>query len=109
MDNFDFIFNGDKLFDFKPNEEKESAEKAHNELNEIELLKREMHVKNKIILNILEENKAYSELVQDLLEKTEPNPDEKEHVKEIQKALNDRAKMNTLLKMAIEMEEVLDF
>ena len=109
MDNFDFIFNGDKLFDFKPNEEKETAEKAHNETNEIGFFKREMHVKNKLILDMLKENEAYRQLVQDLLEKAEPNPDEQEHIKEIQKALNDRAKMNNLLKMAIEMEEVLDF
>ena len=109
MDNFDFIFNGDKLFDFKPNEEKEKAEKAHNESNEIELLRHEMHVKNKIILNILEENKAYSEMIRDLVEKAETIPGTEEHINEVMKALNMRVQMNNLLKMAIEAEEAFDF
>lgn len=109
MDNFDFIFNGDKLFDFKPNEEKETAEKAHNESNEIELLRHEMHVKNKIILNILEENKAYSEMIRDLVEKAETIPGTEEHINEVMKALNMRVQMNNLLKMAIEAEEAFDF
>ncbi len=124
MDNFDFIFNGDKLFDFKNVEKKamdnlkQQEEKSLNlntvmgdfkqSQNEIEFLKREMHVKNKIILDMLKENEAYRELVQSLLEEAEPNPDEQEHVKEIQKVLNDRGKMNNILKMAIEMEEAFD-
>ena len=109
MDNFDFIFNGDKLFDFKPNKEIEEAEKAHNESNEIEMLKHERHVKNKLILDMLNENEACLKLIQNLLENAEPNPGEEEHVKEIMKALNMRAKMNNLLKMAIEAEETFDF
>ena len=61
------------------------------------------------ILNILEENKAYSEMIRDLVEKAETIPGTEEHINEVMKALNMRVQMNNLLKMAIEAEEAFDF
>ena len=111
MDEFSFIFNNEGLFNFKDNDKKEETATSEHEKNEeLELLKHNMHIKNQIILGLLKQCDAYSELVAEIIKSasTIPDIDTKNKIGGISKSFNDMNKLNSMLKMAIEFEEAMD-
>ena len=112
MDAFNFIFNNSEgLFDFKDNDKKEGTATSELKKNEeLEMLKKHIHVKNQIILGLLKQCDAYSELVAEIIKSasTIPDIDIKNKIGGISKSFNDMNKLNSMLKMAIEFEEAMD-
>lgn len=113
MDGFSFIFNNEGLFNFKDNDMKEETATNEPEKNEeLEMLKKHIHVKNQIILGLLKQCDAYSEVVTSIIEtaSTIPDIDIKTNgkINDVSKALNEHKKLNEMLKMAIEFEEMME-
>ena len=113
MDGFSFIFNNEGLFNFKDNDKKEETATSEHEKNEeLELLKKHIHVKNQIILGLLKQCDAYSGVVTEIVKSASTIPDidmnMKTKIGDVSKALNTHNELNKMLKMAIEFEEMMD-
>ena len=113
MDGFSFIFNNEGLFNFKDNDKKEETATSELEKNEeLELLKKHIHVKNQIILGLLKQCDAYSGVVTEIVKSASTIPDVDTNMKtkigDVSKALNTHNELNKMLKMAIEFEEMMD-
>lgn len=113
MDGFSFIFNNEGLFNFKDNDKKEetaTSEPGNNE--ELELLKKHIHVKNQIILGLLKQCDAYSGVVTEIVKSASTIPDVDMNMKtkigDVTKALKQHNELNKMLKMAIEFEEMME-
>lgn len=115
MDEFTFIFNMDKKVMENIKQQNEDAlNNAMGELKkneELELLKHHMHTKNQIILGLLKQCDAYSEVVTEIIKSASTIPDVDTNMKTkigaVSKALNEHKKLNEMLKMAIEFEEMM--
>lgn len=112
MDAFNFIFNNSEgLFDFK-DEKKRIDTKEPKKNEELKLLKKHIHTKNQIILQLIEQCDAYSKVVAEILKSASDISDVdvnmKNKVEEISKAIDAHNKLNEMLKMTIEFEEMMD-
>lgn len=113
MDEFAFIFNMDKKVEEIIKQQNEDAlNNAMSKLKkneELEQLKRSVHIKNQIILKLLSQCEAYSQVVAEIIKSASTIPDEdtKNKIGGISKSFNDINKLNSMLKMAIEFEEMM--
>lgn len=116
MDEFAFIFNMDKKVEEIIKQQNEDAlNNAMSKLKkneELEQLKRSVHIKNQIILQLLTQCDAYSEVVTEIIKSASVIPDVDTNMKTkigvVSKALNEHKKLNEMLKMAIEFEEMIE-
>ena len=74
------------------------------------MLKHEKHIKNQIILNLLKQCDVYSGVVAEIIKSASTIPDiaTENKIGDISKSFNDMNKLNAMLKMAIEFEEMME-